>query len=176
MPTPICTSTQSTRAEQPEPSEMTRSPGSSPGGNRGGFRVANRSGERRHALAVLYSTLADSDWPDHLDLRGRFTYYGDNKHPGHELHQTHRGGNRLLRLAFEATHSTPSRRRALYLAVLRLYQRLPREGCHLPRSRCTRRTRSLANSSTSSPFGARVETSVSRITARRSPCSTRAAS
>jgi hypothetical protein len=82
-----------------------------PCGNRGGFRVANRSGERRHALVVLYSTLADADWPDHLDLDlGRFTYYGDNKHPGHELHQTHRGGNRLLRLAFEATHATPSRR------------------------------------------------------------------
>src|SRR5438552_144798 len=82
-----------------------------PCGNRGGFRVANRSGERRHALVVLYSTLADSDWPDQLDLDlGRFTYYGDNKHPGHELHQTHRGGNRLLREAFDATHAAPPRR------------------------------------------------------------------
>jgi hypothetical protein len=54
--------------------------------NRGGFRVATRPGDKRHALVVLYSTLADADWPDHLDLDlGRFTYYGDNKHPGHEL-------------------------------------------------------------------------------------------
>ena len=71
----------------------------------------HRANERRHALVVLYSTLADTDWPDQLDLDlGRFTYYGDNKHPGHELHQTHRGGNRLLRQAFDATHATPPRR------------------------------------------------------------------
>src|SRR4051795_5789743 len=64
-----------------------------PCGNRGGFRVVTRPSDRRHALVVLYSTLADTDWPDQLDLDlGRFTYYGDNKHPGHELHQTHRGG------------------------------------------------------------------------------------
>jgi len=82
-----------------------------PCGNRGGFRVANRPGDGRHAFVVLYSTLADADWPDHLDLDlGRFTYFGDNKRPGHELHQTHRGGNRLLRVAFEATHATPPRR------------------------------------------------------------------
>lgn len=82
-----------------------------PCGNRGGFRVATRANERRHALVVLYSTLADTDWPDQLDLDlGRFTYYGDNKHPGHELHQTHRGGNRLLRQAFDATHAAPARR------------------------------------------------------------------
>jgi hypothetical protein len=82
-----------------------------PCGNRGGFRVATRASDGRHALVVLYSTLADPDWPDQLDLDlGRFTYYGDNKHPGHELHQTHRGGNRLLRQAFDATHVTPARR------------------------------------------------------------------
>lgn len=82
-----------------------------PCGNRGGFRVATRPSDRRHALVVLYSTLADSDWPDQLDLDlGRFIYYGDNKHPGHELHQTHRGGNRLLRQAFDATHASPPRR------------------------------------------------------------------
>jgi hypothetical protein len=82
-----------------------------PCGNRGGFRVASRPGDKRYALVVLYSTLADSDWPDQLDLDlGRFTYYGDNKHPGHELHQTHRGGNRLLRSAFEATHAAAPRR------------------------------------------------------------------
>src|SRR5262249_49170364 len=70
-----------------------------------------RTSDRRHALVVLYSTLADTDWPDHLDLDlGRFTYYGDNKRPGHELHETHRGGNRLLRQAFEATHATPPHR------------------------------------------------------------------
>lgn len=82
-----------------------------PCGNRGGFRVVTRTGDRAHALVVLYSTLADTDWPDGLDVDlGRFTYYGDNKHPGHELHQTHRGGNRLLRDTFEATHANPPRR------------------------------------------------------------------
>ena len=73
--------------------------------------MATGSSDRRHAFVVLYSTLTDTDWPDHLDLElGRFTYYGDNKRPGHELHDTHRGGNRLLRQAFEAAHATPPRR------------------------------------------------------------------
>lgn len=82
-----------------------------PCGNRGGFRVATRASDRRHALVAIYSTLEDADWPDQLDLDlGRFIYYGDNKHPGHELHQTHRGGNRLLRQVFDGIHTTPPHR------------------------------------------------------------------
>jgi hypothetical protein len=82
-----------------------------PCGNQGGFRVARASSGTSYAFAVLYSSLADPDWPDALDLDlGRFTYYGDNKRPGHALHDTHRGGNRLLKYAFDAVHATPPRR------------------------------------------------------------------
>jgi hypothetical protein len=35
----------------------------------------------------------------------RFIYYGDNKRPGHELHETQRCGNLILRNLFEALHA-----------------------------------------------------------------------
>ena len=38
-------------------------------------------------------------------------YYGDNKSPGHGLHETPKGGNIVLREAFEALHVRPHRRR-----------------------------------------------------------------
>lgn len=72
-----------------------------PVGNQGGFRHngALRTGQVR--LVVLFSTGRDTDWPDLLDQRnGIFTYYGDNKKPGHDLHDTRRGGNILLRDTF----------------------------------------------------------------------------
>ena len=43
--------------------------------------------DRSLKLCVLYSELADPDWPDELRFeKGAFIYYGDNKRPGHELH------------------------------------------------------------------------------------------
>jgi hypothetical protein len=36
---------------------------------------------------------------------GQFVYFGDNKTPGHELHDTPRGGNLILRRAFDLLHS-----------------------------------------------------------------------
>lgn len=78
-------------------------------GNQGGIRTRGRSGAR--ALVVLYTTFADKDWPDSLDeAQGRLVYYGDNKSPGHELHETPKGGNIVLREAFEALHVRPDRR------------------------------------------------------------------
>ena len=51
------------------------------------------------------------DWPDILDLNTRqFIYYGDNKTPGHELHDTGPGGNRILRRVFDLLHSSPPSR------------------------------------------------------------------
>ena len=38
---------------------------------------------------------------------GQFDYHGDNKTSGHELHDTRRGGNRLLRYVFRLLHSSP---------------------------------------------------------------------
>ena len=74
-------------------------------GNRGGFRA---SGTRRdgYDLVVLHSTGDQIDWPDTLDRQtGLFTYFGDNRKPGQELHNTRPGGNRILRDVFASTHS-----------------------------------------------------------------------
>jgi hypothetical protein len=72
-------------------------------GNQGGFRSAGTGDDKRYV--ILYTTGEDRDWPDSINLStGQFTYYGDNKKPGHELHETVRGGNRMLRRAFELLH------------------------------------------------------------------------
>src|SRR5215211_2004660 len=64
-------------------------------GNMGGSRKVGRSNWTRYV--VLYSSQSDREWPDYLDsATGLFTYYGDNKTPGSELHDTMRGGNKLL--------------------------------------------------------------------------------
>ena len=54
-------------------------------GNMGGFRASGKGSDKR--LVVLYTSGEDKDWPDALDLStGQFVYFGDNKTPGHELH------------------------------------------------------------------------------------------
>ena len=82
-----------------------------PCGNQGGFRFRNRRIGVGKQFVVLYSDLSDNDWPDILDVElGRFTYYGDNKKPGHALHETTRGGNAILHDAFDHLHDeTPHR-------------------------------------------------------------------
>ncbi len=78
-------------------------------GNQGGFRAAGRGQDR--TLVVLYTSGEDHDWPDTLDLNtGQFVYFGDNKTPGHELHDTRRGGNKILRRTFELLHASPPMR------------------------------------------------------------------
>lgn len=75
-----------------------------PVGNMGGFRYRG-SLSTRIQLCVLYSELSDPDWPDSIMPElGRFTYFGDNKTPGHDVHDTPRRGNQILRDAFEAIH------------------------------------------------------------------------
>jgi len=60
-------------------------------GNMGGFRIAGK--EKDKLFVALFTTGEDKDWPDTIDLAtGQFIYYGDNKKPGHELHDTHKGG------------------------------------------------------------------------------------
>ncbi|WP_198035955.1 hypothetical protein [Cupriavidus taiwanensis] len=69
----------------------------------GGFRY--RGTNKEPALLVLTSNLAEPDWPDELDpTTGRFVYYGDNREPGRQLHDTPRYGNLLLRHVFELAH------------------------------------------------------------------------
>ncbi|MFK4536375.1 hypothetical protein ABIA00_004558 [Bradyrhizobium ottawaense] len=68
----------------------------------GGFRYRGKVAGKIHLL-VLTSSLADPDWPDAIDREtGVFTYYGDNKKPGRELHDTGRDGNLILQKIFEA--------------------------------------------------------------------------
>ena len=75
-----------------------------PCGNQGGFRVTG-STAGKIKMCALYTDLAQADWPDSLDSHtGLFTYYGDNRHPGHGLHD--KTGNRLLRNTFGALHSS----------------------------------------------------------------------
>jgi Restriction endonuclease AspBHI N-terminal/Restriction endonuclease len=80
--------------------------------NQGGFRHLGR--KEKPNLLVITTSLAEPDWPDGLDLEtGRFTYYGDNRRPGRELHRTPRWGNQMLRDLFERLHSVPPQRESV---------------------------------------------------------------
>lgn len=69
-------------------------------GNQGGFRYLGRANKPK--FLVLYSSQNDIDWPDYLDIEnGLFYYYGDNKKPGHDLHDTPRKGNLILKNLFD---------------------------------------------------------------------------
>lgn len=75
-------------------------------GNQGGFRFSGSTAAPD--VVVLYTTLAEPDWPDTLDEEnGAFYYYGDNRRPGFELHDRRagRGGNQILRNVFAALHA-----------------------------------------------------------------------
>ncbi|MGC4938027.1 restriction endonuclease [Kribbella sp. DT2] len=83
-----------------------------PVGNQGGFRPKGSPREGTVLVAALYTSGTEVDWPDVLDAQtGVFTYFGDNRQPGRELHQTQRGGNLLLRDVFEWSHGTAADRR-----------------------------------------------------------------
>lgn len=73
--------------------------------SQGGFRKRGRVTGKLNML-VLTSSMNDPDWPDSLDREtGVFTYYGDNKKPGRELHETGRHGNLILKRIFEASRA-----------------------------------------------------------------------
>ena len=78
--------------------------------SQGGFRKRGRNGKVE--LLVLTSSLNDPDWPDALDPEtGVFTYYGDNKKPGRELHDTGRRGNLMLQQVFAMARAGQEGRR-----------------------------------------------------------------
>lgn len=78
-------------------------------GNQGGIRVSGQFGARK--FVVLYSTFSDQDWPDRLDSeKAKLVYFGDNKKPGCELHETNAGGNVFFRELFWNLHATPNGR------------------------------------------------------------------
>ena len=69
--------------------------------NQGGFRYRGKVKAKLQML-VLITSMNDPDWPDELDAEtGIFTYFGDNKKPGRDLHDTGRDGNLILRTIFE---------------------------------------------------------------------------
>ena len=77
-----------------------------PVGNQGGFRTHGRPVPDAVKLVVLYTSGAEPDWPDALDpYTGTFTYFGDNRSPGRDLHDTPRKGNLLLTRVFEWAHA-----------------------------------------------------------------------
>ncbi|MGD9529336.1 MAG: restriction endonuclease [Candidatus Nanopelagicales bacterium] len=82
-------------------------------GNAGGFRYRGSPSKHSVTLAVLYTSGQDPFWPDYIDERtGVFTYHGDQKTPGRELHDTPRKGNYFLRWIFaEALNSDGGRLR-----------------------------------------------------------------
>lgn len=79
-------------------------------GNLGGFRL--RNGRDGTLFAVITSTGVEAEWPDSLDPHsGIYTYFGDNRTPGTEMHKTKQRGNLLLKNAFELAHSEKSQDR-----------------------------------------------------------------
>lgn len=80
-------------------------------GNQGGFRTHGRTMTDSAKFVVLYTSGVEPDWPDALDpFTGAFTYFGDNRSPGRELHDTPKKGNLLLSRAFERAHGGRSGR------------------------------------------------------------------
>ncbi len=76
------------------------------GGNRGGFRYEGKTAVPGLRFVVLFTTLAETEWPDRFEDDGRrFIYYGDNRSPGKELHDTPKRGNLVLREMFRAAHA-----------------------------------------------------------------------
>lgn len=80
--------------------------------NQGGFRIAYRRDDMsKPAYVVIYTSFEELEWPDYLDIEnGVLRYYGDNRHPGHELHETPRKGNKLLQNVFSWLNDASSRK------------------------------------------------------------------
>ncbi|HWA91174.1 MAG TPA: restriction endonuclease [Rhizomicrobium sp.] len=71
--------------------------------NQGGFRYLGH--RDKPILVLLTSSFSEADWPDDLDRQsGIFTYFGDNRTAGEELHKTKRFGNLILRDIYERRH------------------------------------------------------------------------
>ncbi len=74
-----------------------------PVGNQGGFRYRGQPPTPR--LVALVSTGSEPAWPDELDpFTGVFTYFGDNRTPGHPLLDPRCQGNVILTDTYARTH------------------------------------------------------------------------
>ena len=80
-------------------------------GNMGGFRKSVDSKTKALKGLVLVSTRNEDDWPDSLNIfTGLYTYFGDNRAPGKSLHDTPKGGNKVLHDIFELAHGSITER------------------------------------------------------------------
>lgn len=88
-----------------------------PVGTMGGFRKSVKN--KALVGLVLTTSGAEPEWPDFLDsANGTFTYFGDNRHPGKDLHDTKQNGNVALRDIFElASLGAPGRRQVPLILV-----------------------------------------------------------
>lgn len=69
-------------------------------GNQGGFRFKGKTESPQ--LVVLFTSGEDVYWRDNLDSSlGIFLYYGDQKTPGRDLHDTKLNGNLILKNIFD---------------------------------------------------------------------------
>lgn len=75
--------------------------------NQGGFRYTRVEGSKSDfAYIVIYTSLSEIEWPDYFDVEtGLFRYYGDNRKPGKDLHDTPKKGNLILKQLFEWLHN-----------------------------------------------------------------------
>jgi hypothetical protein len=88
-----------------------------PVGTMGGFRKSVKSGKL--VGLVLTTSGSEPEWPDFLDTaNGTFTYFGDNRHPGRDLHDTKQQGNVALQRIFELASLGASRRAEVPLILV----------------------------------------------------------
>lgn len=72
--------------------------------NQGGFRYKGNTNAPK--FVILFTSGEDVYWRDELDTSiGVLIYYGDNKTPGRDLHQTNLHGNEILRYMFNIASS-----------------------------------------------------------------------
>ena len=80
--------------------------------NSGGFRALKSRTEP--IMLALVSSTEEPEWPDFLDIEtGIFTYYGDNRTPGHSLLDTSKKGNKCLENLFNWTHAGGDKRKKI---------------------------------------------------------------
>ena len=74
--------------------------------NAGGFRYKGSVIRNETIRVALTTSGKEFEWPDNLDMElGIFTYYGDNRNPGKEIHNTKKKGNLLLKKCFHWLHT-----------------------------------------------------------------------
>jgi hypothetical protein len=89
------------------------------GGNAGNFRYCGSIADLRYLIVCTLKE--DTDWQDILDLEsGTFSCYGDRRTPGHDLHDTPKNQNVILRNIFNCLHHRPNSRMGIPRRTVRV--------------------------------------------------------